>query len=165
MKLDSIDVKIIKLLQKNARASIASIARDLGISTNATRMRYQKILKTGIIKKTFNPTFLPQYVPGKGQTYKMQIIIKSTTNQSEKLVKLIKEFNLERSQIECFETFGHYNIFVWIISENPIDLQIIKGKIQSQPGVLEVNACILFDALDFYSQIDLQHLGERKKNG
>ena len=165
MKLDSIDIKIIKLLQKNARTSIANIARKLGISTNATRARYQKIQKSGIIKKTFNPVFLPQYALGKGQAYKMQIIIRSTNKQTEKLVKLIKEFNLERSQIECFETIGHYNILVWIISENSIDLQLVKDRVQSQPGVLEVKASILLDALEFYSQINLHHLGKREKNG
>lgn len=165
MKLDSIDIKIIKLLQKNARSSIASIARKVGISTNATRSRYQKIQKSGIIKKTFNPVFLPQYALGKGQTYKMQIIIRSTNKQTARLIKLIKEFKLERSQIECLETIGHYNIFVWIISENPIDLHLIKDRVQSQPGVLEVKACILLDALDFYSQINLHHLEKREKNG
>jgi DNA-binding Lrp family transcriptional regulator len=165
MKLDSIDIKIIKLLQKNARTSIASIARNLGISKNATRARYKKIQKSGIIKKTFNPTFLPQYALGKGQTYKMQLIIRSTNKQTENLVKLIKGFNLERSQIECLETIGHYNIFVWIISENPIDLQFVKDRVLSQPGVLEVKVCILKDMLDFYSQINLDHLGKREKNG
>jgi len=165
LKLDSIDIKIIKFLQKNARISIASLARNLGISTNATRARYKKIQKSGIIKKTFNPTFLPQYALGKGQTYKMQLIIRSTNKQAESLVKLIKDFNLERSQIECLEVIGHYNILVWIISENPIDLQLVKDMVQSQPGVLEVKVCILLDMLDFSSQVSLDHLGMRDKNG
>lgn len=165
MKIDSIDIKIIKLLQKNARISIANIARKLGLSTNATRARYQKIQKSGIIKTAFSPTFLPQYASGKVKTYKMQLIIRSTTKQTENVVKLIKELNLERSQIECFETIGHYNIFVWIISENPIDLHLIKDRVQSQSGVLEVKACILLDAVDFYSQINLNHLEKSEKNG
>lgn len=165
MKLDAIDIKIIKLLQKNARASIASIARNLGLSLNATRVRYQKIRKSGIIKKTFNPTFLPQYALGKGQTYKMQLIIRATNEQTGRLVKLIKEFNLERSQIECLETIGHYNILVWIISENPIDLQLVKDKVLSQPGVLEVKVCVLLSMMDFYSQINLDHLVGKEKNG
>lgn len=165
MKLDSIDIKIIKILQKNARVSVASIARNLGLSLNATRARYKKIRRTGIIKKTFNPTYLPQYAFGKGQTYKMQLIIRSTSKQAESLVKLIKDFNLERSQIECLETIGHYNILVWIISENPIDLQLVKDMVQNQPGVLEVKVCVLLDSLDFYSQVSLDHLGMRDKNG
>jgi len=165
MKIDSIDIQIIKILQKNARISIASIARNLGISTNATRYRYQKIQKSGIIKTTFSPTFLPKYASGKNQTYKMQIIIKSKNKQTKSIVNVINKFNLKHSQIECIEAIGHYNILVWIISENPIDLHLMKDKIQSQAGVLEVKACILLELLDFYTKINLDHLGKMKKNG
>ena len=162
MKLDSADIRIIGILQRDARASIASIARDLGISPNAVHARYKKIQKSGIIKQTFIPTFLPQYASGKAQTYKMQIIIRSTNREAERLVKFIQDFNLEHSQIECWETMGHYNILAWIISENPVDLHLLKDKIQSQPGVIEAKAAILSEMADYSSQIDLRHLAERK---
>jgi len=165
LKLDSTDIKIVKLLQKDARASIAGIARNLGISPNATHARYKKIQKSGIIKKTFMPTYLPQYASGKAQAYKMQMIIRSTNREAERLVKFIQDFNLEHSQIECWETMGHYNILVWIISENPIDLHLIKDNIQRQPGVIEAKAAILSGIVDYSSQIDLQHLVRRKRNG
>ena len=84
MKLDSIDIKIIKVLQRDARASIASIARNLKVSSNAAHVRYKKIQKSGIIKKTFIPTFLPQYASGKATTYKMQLIIRSTNREAER---------------------------------------------------------------------------------
>jgi Lrp/AsnC family leucine-responsive transcriptional regulator len=165
VKLDSTDIRIIKLLQKDARASIASIARHLRISPNATHARYKKIQRSGIIKKTFIPTYLPQYASGKTQAYKKQIIIRSTNREVERIVKFIQNVNLEHSQIECWETIGHYNILVWIISENPIDLHLIKDKILSQPGVLEAKAAVVSDMVDYSSQIDLHHLAERKRNG
>ena len=165
MKLDSADIRIITLLQRDARASIAGIARDLGISPNATHARYKKIQKSGIIKKTFMPTFLPQYSSGKAKAYKMQMIIRSTNREAERLVKFIQDFNLEHSQVECWETMGHYNILAWIISENPIDLHLIKDKIQRQPGVIEAKAAILSEMVDYSSHIDLQHLVKRKRNG
>lgn len=165
MKFDSVDIRIIKLLQRDARASIASIARNLGISPNATHARYKKIQKSGIIKKTFMPTFLPQYASGKAQTYKMQMIIWSTNREAERLVKFIQDFNLEHSQIECWETIGHYNILAWIISENPIELHLVKDTVQSQPGVIEAKAAILSEMVDYSSQIDLHHLVKRKRNG
>ena len=165
MKLDKIDIKIIESLRKNARSSIARVARDLGISANATRVRYKKILKSGIIKQTFIPTFLPQYSRGKSQTFKMQMIIRATNSETQRLVKFIQKYNLEYSQIECWETFGHFNILVWIISENPINLALIKDKVQNHPGVLEVKVCIIVNMIDSYSEIGLQHLNKREKNG
>jgi DNA-binding Lrp family transcriptional regulator len=165
MKLDEIDLEIIEILRKNARFSIAHIARRLGMSANATRARYKKILKSGIIKQTFIPTYLPQYSSGESLTYKMQMIIRSTNTETEKLVKSIQEYNLEYSQIECWETVGHFNIFVWIISENPIDLALIKDRVQSYPGVLEVKVCFIVNMVDSYSEISLHHLNKREKNG
>jgi len=137
----------------------------LGISPNATHARYKKIQKSGIIKKTFMPTFLPQYASGKAQTYKMQMIIWSTNREAKRLVKFIQDFNLEHSQIKCWETIGHYNILAWIISENPIELHLVKDTVQSQPGVIEAKAAILSEMVDYSSQIDLHHLVKRKRNG
>lgn len=165
MKFDSTDVKIIKLLQKNARESIANIARTLGISPNAALNRYEKIQKSGIIKKTFFPTYLPKYVNYKSQTYRMQLLIKSEINETENLIKYIKSITLEFSQIECVETIGHFNIFTWIISENPIDLHLIKDKIQIKKGVQEIKANILPNLRDFYTQINLDHLEGKESFG
>jgi DNA-binding Lrp family transcriptional regulator len=158
LKIDSIDIRIIKLLQQNARMSIAEIARILHISPNAALHRFEKIQKSGIIKKTFLPTFLPQYVGYKKMAYRMQLIIRSNIKNSADLLKLIRNLELERSQIECWETTGHFNIFVWVISEDPINLQLVKDKIQNWEGVQEVKVCIFRNMLDFYSQIDLNHL-------
>jgi Lrp/AsnC family leucine-responsive transcriptional regulator len=158
LKFDSTDIEIIKLLQKNARESIANIARTLGISPNTALNRYEKIQKSGIIKKTFLPTFLPKYVNYKNQTYRMQLLIRSEINTTESLIKYIRSLTLEFSQIECLEVIGHFNIFVWIISEDPIDLHLIKDTIQIQKGVQEIRANILPNVRDFYTQINLDHL-------
>jgi DNA-binding Lrp family transcriptional regulator len=165
LKLDSIDLKIIKLLQKNARTSIASIARNLELSANAIRARYKKIQKSGIIKTTFNPTFLPQYTKKEKQTFKMQMTIRVTNEKIEKVIEFIREFKLEHSQIECWETVGHFNILVWIISENPIDLQLVKDYTQRQDGVIEVKASMIINMIDSYSQVSLEHLKKEKNNG
>lgn len=165
MKLDNIDVEIIRSLRKNARRSVASIARILGISANTVHFRYKKILKSGIIKQTFIPTFLPPYHSKNKLTYKMQMTIKATNEEVEKLIKFIREFKLERSQIECWETLGHFNILAWIISENPIDLELVKDRIQRQNGVIEVKACIITKMIDSYMEVSLEHLKKEKNNG
>ncbi len=158
MKFDSTDIKIIKLLQKNARESIANIARTLEISPNAALNRYEKIQKSGIIKKTFNPIILPQYLNGKNQTYKMQLLIRSEIKEIENIIKYAKSLTLEYSEIECVETIGHFNILIWILSENPIDLHLVKDKLQIKTGVQEIKANILPYSRDFYAKVNLDHL-------
>ncbi len=48
-KIDSIDVKILKELQLNSRASLVSIARKLKVSSDIIRYRMNNLIKKGII--------------------------------------------------------------------------------------------------------------------
>ena len=158
MEFDATDLKIIKLLQENARISIANLARSLQISPNAALNRYKKILNSGVIKRTFIPVFLPKYVGFKNVTFKMQLIVRSELKETDNVINYVKKIDLKNCQIECFETTGHYNIFIWLISENAIDIHIIKDKIQSQKGIQEVKVGVLGKAKDFYPKINLDHL-------
>jgi Lrp/AsnC family transcriptional regulator, regulator for asnA, asnC and gidA len=57
LKLDETDHQIIDRLTKNGRLSFSKIAEELGLSTNTIVRRYEKLLKSKIIKVTiqFNP--------------------------------------------------------------------------------------------------------------
>jgi Lrp/AsnC family transcriptional regulator, leucine-responsive regulatory protein len=165
LKFDSTDIKIIKILQKNARESIANIARTLEISPNAALNRYEKIQKSGIIKKTFNPIILPQYLNGKNQTYRMQLLIKSEIHEIQNIIRYTKSLALEHTEIECVETIGHFNILVWIISEDPIDLHLVKDKLQVKTGIQEIKANILPYSRDLYAHINLDHLEGKEAFG
>jgi len=48
---DERDIRILKILQEDGRASYSYIARKLGISEAAVYARIQKLIKQGIIKK------------------------------------------------------------------------------------------------------------------
>ena len=164
-KFDSTDLEIIELLRKNARISISKMAEELGLSINSTSARYKKIMKYGLIKKTFIPTFLPQYSFGKSQTYKMQIMIRGVNKETAKLIQCIKKISIKNAQIECWEVIGHFNVLTWIISENPIDFQFIQDEIQNQVGVIEIKAAIITDWMNNYEKLDLEHLMGIKTNG
>ena len=52
MKVDTINVSILKILQQNARMSNAEIGRRVGISSPAVGERIKKMEDTGIIDKS-----------------------------------------------------------------------------------------------------------------
>jgi Lrp/AsnC family transcriptional regulator, leucine-responsive regulatory protein len=158
LKIDAFDLKMIKLLQKNARISISDLARTLNISPNAAQNRYKKILESGILKRTFFPVFLPKYVDFKNQTYKMQLIVRAELKELSNIVNSVKELQLKNCEIECFETIGHFNIFIWVISEDAVDIQLVKDRVGSHKGVHEVKVSILQSAKDFYTEVDLEHV-------
>ncbi len=165
MKYDEVDIKIIKILQADARTSIAQVAEKLGLSTNAVRLRYERIKNNGLIKKTFLPVFLPQYAQSKSQTYKMQMTIRATNTETPKLLNFIRKLDINHAQIECWETIGHFNVLVWVISEDPIDMHVIQEKIENQVGVIENKACIIAGFRDYYQKLDLNHLVGRRIDG
>jgi Lrp/AsnC family transcriptional regulator for asnA, asnC and gidA len=45
MKVDQIDRKLIRALQKDARTNFADIARDCGVSTDTISKRFRKMKK------------------------------------------------------------------------------------------------------------------------
>jgi len=50
LKLDKRDVKILKMLQEDGRASYSSLARELNISEAAVYSRVNRLLREGVIK-------------------------------------------------------------------------------------------------------------------
>jgi len=49
--IDTRDLKILEILQKNGRASYSEIARKMGMSEAAIYSRIQKLIKSGVVKK------------------------------------------------------------------------------------------------------------------
>jgi Lrp/AsnC family transcriptional regulator for asnA, asnC and gidA len=52
VKIDQIDLKLIRALQKDARTSFADVARDCGVSTDTISKRFRKMKKAGIVRGT-----------------------------------------------------------------------------------------------------------------
>ena len=125
----------------------------------------KKFKNLELLKKPLTQSILPQYLNGKNQTYRMQLLIRSEIKEVENIIKYAKSLTLEFSEIECVETIGHFNILIWILSENPIDLHLVKDKLQIKTGVREIRANILPYARDLYSQINLDHLEGKETFG
>jgi len=52
VKLDEIDVNIIRVLQRDARTNFADIAKDSGVSIDTISKRFKKMKRAGIIRGT-----------------------------------------------------------------------------------------------------------------
>src|SRR5437588_4365556 len=49
-KVDALDRKIIALLQRDGRRPFAEIRRELGVSEGTIRLRYQRLVSTGVLQ-------------------------------------------------------------------------------------------------------------------
>ena len=130
IKLDDIDITILKALIKDARTNFAHIARTCNLSTTAITQRYQKLKRNGII----TGTILTMHQDNKSQ-YFTAIDIKAESNHETSIINAIKKIPGIRS---CFKTIGKYDIHASIIVESVEQLDQIKNKIRQQKGVLKI---------------------------
>ena len=109
MKIDGIDKIIIKMLVKDARTPVLSIAREVGISGAAIHQRLRKLEKSALIdgyRMTINPKSL-----GYNTTAFVGVFLDSSSLYSS-AIKRLKEIP---EVVESHYTTGNYAIFVKIL--------------------------------------------------
>lgn len=126
MILDNTDLKLLQLLKENARASYASLARELGISESAVRKRIAKLVKMGVIKR-----FTIEY--SLGNEIRAVILVKTSPQVP---VPDISQEILKLRWIEAvYEVTGEYDILAMIRANSIKDINDCIDKIRAIKGV------------------------------
>ena len=100
--LDRIDLKILRILNENARKSFREIGRELGISEGTVRNRVKKMIENGIITgfhASINPKNLGFEVVAILGLYIKPSKVEETLNK-------LKEFD---EIVELYQTTGEYD--------------------------------------------------------
>lgn len=131
MKIDAINVSILKILQQNARMSNAKIGRQVGISSPAVGERIKKMEDTGIIDKYQTVVSYQET----GFQLKAIITMKAFVG---KLVPFIKKVKSYKEVINCYRITGNDNIVMEVVFKNQthmesfIDDLILYGETKTQ---------------------------------
>jgi DNA-binding Lrp family transcriptional regulator len=134
-KLDDRDVRILRVLEKDARNSFAEIARDLGVSIDTVTKRYRKMLETGVLKRTtilLNPRALG------GETI-ASIEMEVDYSRVDELVDRI--CGLPRI-VFCTPSLGRKDIFAIAFLESVEELSHLNFQLKGLEGVREVKSSI-----------------------
>lgn len=114
IKLDTVDLKILDLLQKDARSTIKEIAGKLNLSTTPVFERIKRLEKVRVIDRyvaILNPTLL-----GKKLTAFIHISIKDHTKESvEAFVERVVSFE---EVIECHHVSGDSDFLIQVLLED-----------------------------------------------
>lgn len=142
--LDEIDVKILSLLQKDARISVKTIAEKVFVSQPTVSARIDLLIKSGIIKGFYTEIDNSVY----DNVIKCYIQIEVSPSLKEELYEIIKN---TPEVIECDRVTGEYSLILKMIFKNTIEMdkyinefqhygrtktQIIFSSIVSHRGVL-----------------------------
>ena len=137
-KIDKIDIKILRMLQDNARLSFKEIAKNCNVSTDTIKNRYTVMKKSGIIRGT--TIVLDPKKTGQGNL--VTIGIKIGQPYSESILNMIKKIpNL------CIVTraIGEYDIEAIFLIKDIEQIGITKETIEDFPQVKNVDIGIFVD--------------------
>lgn len=136
MELDKIDRKLLNLLQGDAKASYAKLAKRLGISSSGIHKRVKKLVDVGTIQK-FVAVVDPQVV---GKKLKAFMGISTSPGTCGKVIARLSQ---RPEVLEIHEVAGEHDLFVKLITDDTLKLNEILHEIDKIPGVSSTRTLVV----------------------
>ncbi|TCL74144.1 Lrp/AsnC family leucine-responsive transcriptional regulator [Hydrogenispora ethanolica] len=134
--MDTLDVKILKLLQQNARVTVSEIASQINLSVPAVSDRLKKLEAGGIIDK-----YVAIVNPARFQKELTAIMFISL--ERPKFTEQFVEFVQREDEIlECHYLAGDYDYALKIITRSAATLERLLNRIKSVPGVQKTRTIV-----------------------
>jgi Lrp/AsnC family transcriptional regulator for asnA, asnC and gidA len=140
VKIDEIDVSIIRALQKDARTNFADIAKDCGVSVDTISKRFKRMMRAGVARGTtilLNPKSF-------GYDCVASFGIRVDYPHVEEVVNFVEKIT---EVVFCTPSMGTHNIFAIAVLKNVGRLGQVKESIKGHPMVREVTASIWVDEI------------------
>jgi len=131
MNIDSLNWKILKCLQENARQSNAEIGRQVGISSPAVSERIKKMEDLGVIQG-YNTLVSPLEI---GYQLKAIITMRAFMGKLKPFLDKVKTYD---EVVNCYRITGDENFVMEVVLKNQkhleqfIDQLIIYGETKTQ---------------------------------
>jgi len=135
MKFDETDVRIIRNLQRDARANFADIATECGVSVDTIIKRFQRLRRNGVVRGT---TILldPRHF-GLGCPASLEISVEPVRTPF-----VIEQLRRQPGVVFCTPSVGERNVFTVVVLEGINELNTLIEKIKALPDVRDVKTSI-----------------------
>ena len=154
--IDEISLKILKILQKNARIPNVEVARQVGLAPSAVLERIRKLEKQGIIEG-YEVRVNPE-VFNKGLV--AFLIIKTNENAND--AEIGKKLAYRPKVLEVHYVAGDDAFLVKIRETSLEDLdRLIREKIKSIDGVCAIKTSVVFSTYKEMSQLPIDGVAEK----
>lgn len=115
--LDSKDLSILALLQKNARITVKEISEQVHLSTTPVHERIKRMEQNGVIKQY--ATLVDHSKVKRGLMVICYVSLKEHSKNAG--VKFIKTINALNEVIECYNISGEFDFMLKVVAENMDD--------------------------------------------
>ncbi|PVX23457.1 MAG: hypothetical protein CW716_12155 [Candidatus Bathyarchaeum sp.] len=154
LAFDSLDLKIVQALLKDARATFVDIAKELDVTPRKVQARYHKMKEAGLIKGS--TLILDNAKMGINVVASIGVV--ALESKIDEVAKYIMRLKINKTLFYVYYTYGRYNISVALLSGNLMELHNIRNLIRQHPGVIEVNASLQKDSHHSYPISDLKKM-------
>lgn len=139
-RLDEIDLKILRLLQEDARMPFAKVAREVGVSEATVHMRVKKLREMNVLKG-FQALIDPSSV-GKGLT--AITLIKADPLRYHEILEKLKSMD---DVYEVYDVTGEYDAVVKLRSNSREELARLIDSIGQIGGVVSTLTMIVLKTI------------------
>jgi Lrp/AsnC family transcriptional regulator, leucine-responsive regulatory protein len=150
--IDETDIKILEVLQGNARVKRNEIADKIGLSLPSVGDRMNKLEDSGIIEKYI--TKLNHKSLGKDITAFIFVASDSSANYKDFVSHTLQTAEI----LECHSVTGDGSHILKIRTDNTSSLEKLLAKIQSWKGVRSTRTSIVLSSHKESFAIDIKHL-------
>lgn len=140
--MDTLDIRIIQLLQQNARTPLAQIGKQIHLSLPAVRERVRKMEQSGIIKGYY--TEIDAASIGKHLRSHVLVRLKDISPQTrDDFVRYVRS---EEDILHCYTITGEFEYFIFIETGDVRQLEQILSKLREH-GVTQTNSSLILSEL------------------
>ena len=129
--MDNVDIKILNMLQENARVPFSRIADELGVNEATVRYRVKQLMDRRVITKI--TALLDPVKIGFSTTGIM--MVKTNPSMFEEAAKQISEL---AETYHAFQNTGEFDIVAVVHTHDLRHLSELRKKVEMIPGVRDV---------------------------
>jgi DNA-binding Lrp family transcriptional regulator len=129
--IDQIDQKITDKLAENGRVSMETLGREIGISSDTAKRRYEKLKKNGVLKVT------TQINPLKIGYQALCLFFTITSHENSFLI--IEKIRKIPDIISIMKTTGDYDLQIWAMVQDIDQLLSIQDELGKIRGILKTD--------------------------
>jgi len=139
-KIDDLDLKIIKELQQDGRASFRDIAEKVGVAEGTVYNRVNKLIEGKIIKR-----FIPEIDYSK-LGYDLTVLIGLTT-EGGKLQEIERRITESPNVNAVYDVTGEYDAIIVAQFRNREELNEFVKNLLAVPGVKRTNTMLVLNTM------------------
>jgi Lrp/AsnC family leucine-responsive transcriptional regulator len=147
--LDTLDLKLLRILMKQGRATWSDLAAEIEMSSPAVAERVRRLEEKGVIK-TYEAVIDPELV-GNTCTAFVAVTLEKTEQRADflDLIKILDEVQ------ECHHIAGDYDYLLKVRTQDTKDLdRVISCELKELPGI-KTRTTIVMNSLKETTQLPI----------